>query len=196
MYEYIEGRLSMRAAARLVLDVGGVGYDLLVPVGARFGDQETCRAYVHLVVRDDAHILFGFPDVELRDLFRTLLKVRGVGPTMALGILSSLPGDELVAAIQGGDRARLCSVKGVGKKTAEQILLDLGDKIGALALGAAVSKAGQTVAAPGGNLADAAMALVSIGYKEKDAEKAVSKAAEQVGSDDVDQLIRAALSAR
>jgi len=194
MYEYLEGRPSLRAAARLVLEVGGVGYDLIVPLGARFGEGKQVRAYVHLLVRDDAHILFGFPDVKLRDLFRTLLKVRGVGPAMALAILSALPGEDLIAAIQNEDTSRLCTVKGVGKRTADQILLDLHGKIDAFGPAGLADGKGKSPAPSGGNLADAATALVSIGYKEKDAERAVAKAAEKVGTEDLDGLIRAALT--
>jgi Holliday junction DNA helicase RuvA len=186
----------MRAAARLVLGVGGVGYDLCVPLMARFAEDERLRVYVHLVVREDAHTLYGFPDVDTRDLFRTLLGVRGVGPAMALGILSSLPGDELVAAIQAEDAQRLCSVKGVGKKTAQQILLDLRDKIAAFSTRDLVAGKGAVPAALHGNHADAVAALLSIGFKEKDAEKAVMKATAEVGEDDLDTLIRTALSLR
>jgi len=196
MYEYLEGRLSMRAAARLVLDVAGVGYDLAVPLMARFAEGKKLRVYVHLIVREDAHTLYGFPDVDTRDLFRTLLGVRGVGPAMALGILSSLPGDELVAAIQGEDTARLCSVKGVGKKTAQQILLDLRDKIAVFSAKDLAEGKGGVPAAINTNRADAVRALLSIGFKDKDADKAVQKAIEAVGQDDLDTLIRTALSLR
>lgn len=193
MYEYLEGRPAERTAARLVLDVGGVGYALSIPLGAAFGDADPLRVFVHQVVRDDAHTLYGFPDVKTRDLFRTLLLVRGVGPAMALGILSSLPGQALIDAIVGDDRARLTAVKGVGKKTAEQILLDLRDKIAVFGLGDGPAAA---VPAPTGSAAvqDAIAALVSIGYKERDADKVVTKAAAEVGEDDVDRLIRTALA--
>lgn len=196
MYEYLEGRLSMRAAARLVLDVGGVGYDLAVPLMARFGEDERLRVYVHLVVREDAHTLYGFPDFATRDLFRTLLGVRGVGPAMALGILSALPGDELIAAIQSEDAQRLCSIKGVGKKTAQQILLDLRDKIAVFSGDELAAGKGQASRPISSNHTDAVAALVSIGFKDKDAEKAVARAIEEVGAADLDALIRAALSAR
>lgn len=196
MYEYLEGRPSIRAAARLVLDVAGVGYDLLVPLMATFDQGEHLRVYVHLVVRDDAHTLYGFPDVHMRDLFRTLLGVRGVGPQMALGILSSLPGDDLVAAIQNKDADRLCSVKGVGKKTAQQILLDLAEKIGAFTGRELAASKGDTPAVVTGVRADATGALLSIGFKAKDAAKAIQKASEEVGDEDLDLLIRTALALR
>ena len=192
MYEYLEGRLSMRAAARLVLDVHGVGYALSVPLGVAFPDTNPLRVYVHQVVREDAHTLYGFPDEKTRNLFRTLLLVRGVGPAMALGILSSLPGQTLIDAIVSNDHARLCSVKGVGKKTAEQILLDLRDKIAVFGLHTSATPLPTTTLTP--ERQDAVAALVSIGYKERDAEKAVNKAADRVGESDLNELIRAALS--
>lgn len=193
MYEYLEGRPASWTAARLVLDVGGVGYALSVPLGASFERGERLRVWVHQVVREDAHTLFGFPDEKTRDLFRTLLLVRGVGPAMALGILSSLPGQDLIDAIAQDDRGRLTAVKGVGKKTAEQILLDLRDKIAVFGLPSAEPRA----AAPSATSPvrqDAIAALVSIGYKERDADKVVAKAAESVGEADVNGLIRAALA--
>lgn len=194
MYEYLEGRPTSRTAARLVLDVHGVGYALSVPIGAGFADANPLRVYVHQVVREDAHTLFGFPDQKTRDLFRTLLLVRGVGPSMALGILSALPGQDLIEAIVANDRGRLCSVKGVGKKTAEQILLDLRDKIAVFGLPVLdLPVTGAPALSPARQ--DAIAALVSIGYKERDAEKVVVKAAKDVGEDDVNTLIRAALSA-
>lgn len=192
MYEYLEGRLSMRAAARLVLDVHGVGYSLSVPLGVAFPDKDPLRVYVHQVVREDAHTLYGFPDEKTRNLFRTLLLVRGVGPAMALGILSSLPGQTLIDAIASNNHARLCSVKGVGKKTAEQILLDLRDKIAVFGLATNAAPLPVTMLSPARQ--DAVAALVSIGYKERDAEKVVHKAADRVGESDLNELIRAALS--
>lgn len=195
MYEYLEGRVAGRAAARLVLDVGGVGYDLAVPLGARFEGDGGVRVWTHLVVRDDAHLLYGFPDVGSRDLFRTLLSVNGVGPRVALGILSGLERDDLVAAILDGDRARLLAIKGVGKKTADQILLDLRDKASALAAAAGPRAAGDEIPRPlpGSRTEDAIAALVSIGYTEKEARKLVERAAESVDTTDLEILVRQAI---
>jgi Holliday junction DNA helicase RuvA len=202
MYEYLEGRPSIKTAARLVLDVGGVGYDLSVPLGLHFPGTEDVgakakplRIWVHLVVREDAQMLYGFPDLGTRDLFRVLLKVRGVGPALALAVLSSLPVAEFLEALRSSDRARLQSVKGVGKKTAEQILLDLRDKL--TAPGAVVPGMGDLTEIPvtmaSGNIEDAVQALTSIGFKENDARKAVKRAAESVDADDLELLVRTAL---
>jgi Holliday junction DNA helicase RuvA len=208
VYEYLEGRLASRGAARLVLDVGGVGYELSIPVGARFpigasspgADGAHLRVWTHLVVREDAHLLYGFPDAGTRDLFRALLTVSGVGPRVALGVLSGLPREELLAAILAGDVARLTAVRGVGKKTAEQILLDLRDK--ALRLAAAGDGAaerprsrGEGGAAPnlGASLEDAVGALISIGFSDKDARRQVERAARQVDPRDLELLVRTAI---
>jgi holliday junction DNA helicase RuvA len=198
VYDYIEGLLSERRPAQIVIDVGGVGFDLAVPLGVEFVPKAgRVRAWTHLVVREDAHLLFGFPERSLRELFRLLLEVRGVGPSVALAVLSSLPGDELLRAIAAQDQKPFLRVKGVGKKTAEQILLDLREKAPRML---AESGAGE---APGGprtrppaverSLEDAVRALVSIGYSDKEARKSVERAATKVPLDDLERLVRTAL---
>jgi Holliday junction DNA helicase RuvA len=193
MYEYLEGRLFERTAARLVLDVGGVGFDLHVPLGLPFPAAEPLRVWTHLSVREDAHTLYGFPSRETRDLFRTLLVVRGVGPAMALAILSTLTPAELIGAIAAGETRSLVAVKGVGKKTAQQILLDLKDRLGSFAALSGQAPVQPAAAADDGYLEDAVGALISIGYKEKDARKGVERAAKEVGTDDLELLVRSAL---
>jgi Holliday junction DNA helicase RuvA len=192
MFEYIEGQIVGRTPARLVVDVGGVGYDLAVPLTAQFAEKGRARVFTHLVVREDSHTLYGFPDRETRELFRTLLLVRGVGPVMALAILSGLPRAELVEAIATNDLKALVRVRGVGKKTAEQILLDLRDK--APALRAEMAGGKPLVAKPADrNVEDAVAALTSIGYSEKEARKSVERAAAAVDTQDLEALVRAAL---
>ena len=194
MFEYIEGQIVGRTPARLVVDVGGVGYDLAVPLTAAFVEKGRARVFTHLVVREDSHTLYGFPDRETRELFRTLLGVRGVGPVMALAILSGLPRDELVEAIATNDLKALVRVRGVGKKTGEQILLDLRDK--APALRAELSGTKTTAAKPAAdrNVDDAVSALTSIGYSEKEARKSVERASASVDTQDLEALVRAALA--
>ena len=192
MYDYLEGTIAVHGAARLVLDVHGVGYELAVPLGAGFEARGALRVFVHQVVREDEHRLYGFPDAGTRDLFRLLLTVRGVGPSAALGLLSGLPAALLATAIREGDVRKLMSVKGIGKKTAEQLLLDLREKI-----------KGFSQQTPGGALErtvgdqrveDAVTALLGIGFGEKEARKAVENAALEVGSGDVELLVRNALA--
>ena len=190
MYDYLKGRIDRRGPARIVVDVGGVGYDVAVPVGAEFASLDVdVRVWTHLVVRDDAHILYGFPDPDSRAWFRGLLAVRGVGPALALGILSGLPTDRLLAALLESDPAPLVAIKGVGRKTAEQILLDLRDRAPRLAVEAPAAIGAQRSTA----MLDAVQALVSIGYKEKEAHKSVETAARQVDRDDLEALVRTAL---
>ena len=198
MYEFISGTVSDRTPASVVIDAAGVGFELLVPIGAAFpevGQQAT--VFAHLVVREDAQTLYGFARREDRNLFRVLLRVRGVGPGMALGILSGLGPSDLVAAVQREDLSAFTAIKGVGKKTAEQLMLDLRDKTPLLA-----SLAGGAVAAPAPSAeqpaaasveADAISALVSIGYSEKEAAKAVDKALKQVEGADLEALVKAAM---
>lgn len=209
MYEYLDGRLESRHATRVVIDVGGVGYNVAVPLGSDFrrpprgprgpggagtrSTDELVRVWTHHVVREDAEELYGFPDDEGRQLFRLLLSVRGVGPALALGILSRLSGDVLLAAIASDDVDTLLTVKGVGKKTAQQILLDLRDKAPATQ---ASAEPGVLVPAPGRSsqvVEDAVAALLSIGYAEKEARKNVERAAREVDDGDLEALVRSAL---
>ncbi len=197
MYEYLEGTVAARSAAAVVLDVGGVGYELLVPLGSPFpGEGSRARVWTHLVVREDSHTLFGFLERETRELFRLLLRVRGVGPAMALGVLSGLSRLDLLTAILEEDIPRLTRVKGVGKKTAEQILLDLRDKATALAEGLEVAGTITPSSPPSranGNIEDAVAALATIGYAEREARKLVERAAQNVDASDLEALVRAAI---
>ncbi len=197
MYDFIEGKVDSRNAATVVVLAAGVGYEMRVPLGAVISPPgSTARLYTHLAVREDAHTLFGFPDQATRELFRTLLKVRGVGPSMALAVLSGLSREELIQAIVSGNVKALQRIKGVGKKTADQILLDLADRAESLAVGASVAGVLQPVAPPSqasDNIEDATQALVSIGYKEPEARKLVEKAAAKVDASDLDALVRASI---
>ncbi len=193
MYEYLEGEVAWRAPARVVLDVGGVGYDLLVPIGTRIPASGRTRVWSHLVVRETAHTLYGFGDRKEREWFRLLLEVRGVGPTMALAILSGLAPDDLVEAVLAGDAAALTRAKGVGKKTADQILLDLADKAAAWNEAQGAAPAGAAPAAADTSIEDAVGALLALGFKEKEARKNVERAAKEVDASDLEALVRVAL---
>lgn len=199
MYEYFEGQVKSRRASTLVLDVRGVAFAFQVPPTVPFPASGGCVVWAHLHVRDDAHILYGFPEREMRELFRLLLKVRGVGPAMALGLLASLSRDELVRAILEGDTASLVKVKGVGKRTADQILLDLADKAGQMVSDGDYELRQSDVPRPTSagsrkrEIEDAVLALVSVGYTEKDGRKRVEQVAESVAPGDLEQLVRAAL---
>ncbi|MEZ5976608.1 MAG: Holliday junction branch migration protein RuvA [Planctomycetota bacterium] len=188
MYDFLRGTVAESRPTRLVVDVGGIGFDVVVPAGSAFPSSGTVTAYVHQVVREDKHALYGFADRATRDLFRQLLDVKQVGPSVAIAILSGMRRDEFVECVRANDAARLTKVKGVGKKTAEQILLDLRDRFGPSSAGS-----GGAPSANDAPLGDAVTALVSIGFSEKEARKAAEKAGKEVGFDDLDRLLRTAL---
>lgn len=198
MYEYLEGEIAGRSAAHLVLDVGGVGYDLLVPLSAAFPGGGKLRVWTHLVVREDAQQLYGFPDRATREWFRLLLSVSGVGPKIALGVVSGLSREDFMAALSQNDAARLVRVRGVGRRTAEQILLDLRDKAPLIAAADGPSARGEGEAArrtrEQARREEAVTALIGIGYSEKEARKAVERALDHVGNVDLERLVRAALA--
>jgi len=199
MYDFVEGRLASRGATRVVIDVGGVGYEISVPLGSNFeplsgksDGSERVRVWTHLIVREDSQRLFGFSDPRTREVFRLLLQVRGVGPGMAQAILSTLPGETLLEAVIAEDTLAFTRIKGVGKKTAEQILLDLRDRAPKLVQ----TDTGVAVPRPTGKSqvqADAVRALVSVGFSEKEAEKSVERASKTVDADDLELLVRTAL---
>jgi len=202
MYEFISGTVEERTPASVVIDAAGVGYALLAPIGAAFpAVGSSARVFVHLIVREDVQALYGFPSRKDRDLFRVLLRVRGVGPGMALGILSGLSPEDLAAAVVNEDLRAFTSVKGVGKKAGEQILLDLRDKAALIAelTGSSPVKSATSSASPAeaSTRQDAMAALVSIGYSQKEADKAVERAIEKVakenGVEDLETLVRVAM---
>lgn len=202
MYEYLEGRIAERGAARLILDVAGVGYELLVPLGSDFGPKGSARVrvFTHFNVREDAHVLYGFADADTRELFRLLLRAKGVGPGLALGVLSGLPRRELLEAVAGGNTAPLVRIKGLGRKRAEQILLDLREKATAMLAienAASAHSRDELHPAPRGGASpvveDAVSALVSIGFTEREARKSVDAASSEVEPDDLESLVRTAL---
>ena len=194
MISQLTGKLLVKELDHLeILTSGGVAYELAVPLGTfeaipRVG--ETCSLHTHLVVRDDGWQLYGFAAVAEKRVFRRLLAATGVGPALALGMLSTLSWDRLVRAIRERDVATLMSVPRVGRKKAEQLILDLADKLGDL------SAAPDVALHPGGAVADDAIrALTSLGYSAIDAEKAVRSALDS-SSDRLDaaSLIRVALA--
>ena len=202
MYEFISGTVSDRTPASVVIDAAGVGFELLAPIGAAFPQVgEEATVYAHLVVREDAQTLYGFARRDDRNLFRVLLRVRGVGPGMALGILSGLGPADLVAAVQREDLSAFTSIKGVGKKTAEQLMLDLRDKTPLLAslAGATGATPVQEAAAPAEASVqdDAISALIHLGNTEKEAAKAVEKALKHLDGAglkaDLEAVVRAAM---
>ena len=182
MISRLRGTVAARTAAGVVLDVNGVGYLVAATprVSARVGEEATVETYLH--VREDALQLFGFADAAERALFRLLMGVSGIGPKLALAIVSAYGPEQLSRAIAGQDVALLASVSGVGRKTAQRICVDLKDKVGGVgAVAVANADAAAAVAMPvvpnGADLSDpyygAREALVALGYSLADCEAAL-----------------------
>ncbi len=194
----LHGTLLAKSAPTLLLDVNGVGYEIEAPMSTFYelpAVGESVTLHTHLVVREDAHLLYGFVRESQRRLFRSLLKVNGVGPRVALAILSGLPDQELRRCIATEDVARLTKVPGIGRKTAERLVVELRDTLAAEPGGAAGSGAAAP-AAPGARLdpvGEALQALQALGYKPNEALRAVRAIApEGLTSEDI---IRQALQA-
>jgi holliday junction DNA helicase RuvA len=195
MITFLEGTLEEALPTQIVVAVQGVGYQVLIPLSS-FDRLPAAGGKVkiltHLQVREDAHILYGFMTTDERDLFRLLVEhVSGIGPKLALAVLSGMPVRAFKAAVVNGAVAEISRVKGVGKKTAERIVLELKDKVGV----AAAWEAASSEHAPGaGEMNDAVLALISLGYKQVDAHKAVKHVLEtEPGQKTAEELVRRAL---
>jgi len=194
MIARLEGILRARDLQNVLLDVGGVGYEIEVPLSTLASLPEAGTPVVlftHLVVREDAHVLFGFLRSRDRDLFRRLIRVNGIGARLALAMLSTMAADELAGHITGGNVAALTRVPGIGKRTAERVLLELGERLTELGFGAA---AGGDAGAPGRGIErEAAAALEAFGYRVADAERMVAAVRGQ--AETTEALVRLALRA-
>ncbi|MCF7520924.1 Holliday junction branch migration protein RuvA [Neisseria sp. ZJ106] len=168
----LSGKLVEKMPPQVVVDVGGVGYEVEVSMQTFYRLpplQEQVQLYIQQVVREDAHLLFGFADAAERATFRQLVKVSGIGAKTALGILSAMTAEELAQAVAQEDVKRLSSAPGIGKKTAERMVLELRGKL----VSAEVSDGLFAPAAAGGNLDDVVTALLGLGYNEREAKAAV-----------------------
>ena len=196
MITFLRGHLAESFPNRAVVDVGGVGYGVHIPIStydALPGVGQPVRLLTHLQVREDAHDLYGFASEEERDLFRLLInQVSGIGPKLALAVLSGMPVATFKACVARNDLAALSRIKGVGKKTAERIVVELRDKVGVAAAWEAAT-AGQTPPLQS-HANDAVLALVSLGYRQPDAHKAVEQFLKDTSGDPgTDVLLRGAL---
>jgi Holliday junction DNA helicase RuvA len=191
MISQVRGTLTHRGLDRIeILTTSGVAYEILIPLNVLEKlprDGESVALHTALIVREDAWQLYGFSATPDRELFRLLLTASGVGPSLALGLLSSLSPHRLVSAIRGRDVAALQRVPRVGKKTAERLCLELSDKLGAWG-GDAGAPSG-----PQGVSSDAVRALVALGYSDADAERAVRTALESAKDSGPADLIKRAL---
>ena len=196
MIAYLRGTVLVKQAGQIILETGGVGYELAVPLSVleRVHEGQEAALFVHHAVRDDGHYLYGFHTLEQRSWFRELIRVSGIGPKIALLILSGFDVEMLAQTVRAQDSAALVKLPGVGKKTAERLLVELNDRVGRLptAGGATAGGAGQgSILRPASARLDAEEALVALGYKPAEAAQLI----ERVGDDDADTdtLIRRAL---
>jgi holliday junction DNA helicase RuvA len=192
MIGQLRGRLTDKRPNQVLVDVGGVGYLVQVPLStyAALGDLHTeVTLLIHTHVREDALALYGFVSAREKHFFELLISASGVGPSLALKILSGMNVEELVPAIRASDLARLTKIPGVGRKTAERIVVELKDKIDAVAVEAQRPAA----STPAGIEADVVSALVNLGYEARAAESAVSEAKREASPTNLEQLLRAAL---
>ena len=196
MIGFLRGRLMAKHPPGLVIDVGGVGYEIEAPMSTFYGLAAVgtdIHLFTHLVVREDAHILFGFGTERERRLFRELLKVSNVGPKLALSLLSGMSVDNFLVCIEAQDADMLVRIPGVGRKTAERLLIEMRDRIKNLGQLPGVTSSAGALEPPGGAQAEAFSALIALGYKPAEVTrllKAVDPAAQTI-----EDIIRGALQA-
>tara|TARA_R110000868_G_scaffold8_2_gene65 strand:- start:2180 stop:2785 length:606 start_codon:yes stop_codon:yes gene_type:complete len=193
----LRGTLAEKQPPHVIVDINGLGYELEVPMTTLYrlpSVGEPLTLHTHLVVREDAHLLYGFFEKRERELFRELIRLNGVGPKLALALMSGLEVDELVRCVQAQDTSVLVKIPGVGKKTAERLLVELKDRFKAWEVVPGMSplvaepRAGSAVSSAEN---DAVSALISLGYKPQEASRAVSAIKEEgLSSED---MIRRAL---
>jgi Holliday junction DNA helicase RuvA len=195
---FLKGRLAVKQPPMLLVDVGGVGYELEAPMSTFYGlpaTGESVSLFTHLVVREDAHILYGFGSEGERRLFRGLLKVSGVGPKIALGILSGASVEDFLRIVEAEDVAMLTRIPGIGRKTAERVIIEMRDSVQKLK--AAAPAGAHTAAALGGASSaqsEAFSALLALGYKPPEVARLL-KAADEPGLSTTEMIRRALKSA-
>lgn len=197
MISFLHGTLVAALPTQVTVEVHGVGYDVLIPLSsfdklpAPGGEV---RLLTHLAIREDAHVLYGFATAAERELFRMLVNtVSGIGPKIALNVLSGMNPIAFRGAVASGDVKALSSISGVGRKTAERIVVELKDKVGAAGAWEA-SSAERALSADGQRLNDAVLALMALGFKQPEAHETVRAAQTMLGAQaTVEELVRAGL---
>ena len=202
MIAHLSGTLLSKEPNAVILDVGGVGYEVTIPISTFYdleeaGSNVKLRVYTH--VREDALQLYGFKTLRERELFMRLISVRGIGPRLGITLLSGMSADEMIASIRTNNLARLTLIPGVGRKTAERLVMELRDKVASLSspeleeeLGAE-SRAGATVVTEDSMRSDVLSALLNLGYQRGAAEKAVTAALDEGGDITVESILRRSL---
>lgn len=194
MISLIRGTIELKTDEYVVVDVNGLGLEISVPLSTLVGLAEIgeeVKLFTHLQMRDDSLRLYGFLSLKEKELFELLINISGVGPKMAISILSDIPQEKLERAIIQEDLVTLTNVSGIGKKTAQRLILELKEKIGQLSYD--VDSDSGTMGSD--ILDDAVFALVSLGYSEKDARKSVKTASESIkGTYTLEELIKKTLA--
>lgn len=188
MIAQLNGRLVEKNPTDLIIDCGGVGYQVRISLNtfSAIGNNESITIFTQMIVREDAQLLYGFADKTEREMFNNLISVSGIGPNTAMIMLSSLIPTEIAGAIQSEDVKTIQSIKGIGAKTAQRVIVDLKDKMLKMEFSTEnIFESNNT------NRFDALTALVSLGFDKKAAEKALDKVS--TGEESVEQLIKAAL---
>lgn len=202
MIAHLSGTLLSKQATSVIVDVAGVGYELAIPLSTFYdlgeiGEPVQLRVYTH--VREDALQLYGFKTARERELFLQLISVNGVGPALAIKLLSGMNADEMIASIRTNNLVRLVAIPGVGRKTAERLVVDLRDKIAALSSPALEEEFAAKAAVEGAPTTteamrnDAMSALANLGYQRAAVEKAVKNAVDEGGELSVEVILRRSL---
>lgn len=197
MITHLSGAVVEATPSQIIIDVQGVGYEVLIPTSS-FSNfpppGQTAKIFTHLVIREDAHILYGFSTVEERELFRMVNTVTKIGPKIALNLLGSLSPSEFQIAVAEGNTKRLSQISGLGKKTAERIVVELKDKVG-IPSQKPPNKAGRSQSTADQTFRDAVAALVALGYKQPDAVQRVEAAQTMLGKEtNLDKLVKTSLA--
>jgi len=197
MIAHLRGRLLSKTPGQAIIECAGVGYDVTISVAtysALPNEGSAVSLHIHTHVREDQLALFGFSETQEKRLFEKLLTISGIGPKLAITVLSGISSDRLVTAIRSGDHATLTRIPGIGKKTAERVILELKDKLDDLAV-AIPTAAGGPHHGPAGD--DALSALVNLGYARPVAQKAIESAVakDPKAAQDFETLFRAAMAA-
>ncbi|MCD6186621.1 MAG: Holliday junction branch migration protein RuvA [Desulfuromusa sp.] len=194
MIALLTGQLAYRSPEQIIIDVAGVGYRLRIPLSTFYALPESgqVQLQIHTHVKEDAINLFGFSSTVEKDLFILLISVSGVGPKLAITILSHIPSADLAMALSQGDIPRLIAIPGIGKKSAERLVLELQDKATAYAISASITAPGSDISNADDNHKDALSALVNLGYKETLAKRALVNAQLPPGAS-LEDILKAAL---
>ncbi len=191
MITQIEGKLVEKHPTHVVVNCNGLGYEVHISLHtfSQLPDEEYIKLHTHFPVREDVQMLYGFKDTVERDIFRLLIGVSGIGTSTARTMLSSLPPDEIHVAIAGEDVATIQSIKGIGAKTAQRVIIDLKDKVKALPAGAKIQTVSNNTFKE-----EALSALEVLGYPRRSAEKVIDNLVQSAPESSVEELIRKALN--